>query len=145
VKSLESLAGTAEKMNGTTITVTSTFRGRLPAHQELCLYRVAQEALRNAMEHGQAKHVELSLQQEGTWVVLSISDDGKGFDKAADWLKQSGKKNRGLGLVGMKERVGEFGGAFHVDSAPGQGTRVAARVPMLVRDPDLGAEDSNAN
>jgi len=87
----------------------------------LCLYRVVQEALHNCARHAQARSVRVVVKQERSRIVLSVEDDGHGFDAG---------RVRGLGLVGMEERVTHLGGAFEVQSRPGGGTRVAAELPL---------------
>ncbi|HJT86843.1 MAG TPA: ATP-binding protein [Bryobacteraceae bacterium] len=92
---------------------------RLPDAYRTGIYRVVQEALTNVSRHSGARRVEVSLRSQGGWVVGSIADDGRGFEP----------KRRGLGLVGMEERVKELGGSIHVVSSPGQGTAVRFRLP----------------
>jgi two-component system sensor histidine kinase UhpB len=89
----------------------------------VALFRVAQEALRNAAQHGRASHAELALTRHDDTLVLRITDDGAGFALPSD------RRARGLGLVSMEERVRLLGGAIHVESSPGHGTSVEARVP----------------
>ena len=92
----------------------------------ICLFRVAQEGLRNALKHSHAKTVSVVLSGEGSKVVLQISDDGVGFDPAA--VKRLG----GLGLAGMDERLRLVRGTFTVNSEPGTGARLQAVVPLTV-------------
>ena len=94
----------------------------LPDTHRTCVYRVVQEALTNASRHSGARRVEVNLSNGKGWVVGSIVDDGCGFGKGA-------AKGRGLGLVGMEERVREIGGSIRVVSSPGGGTRVEFRLP----------------
>jgi signal transduction histidine kinase len=94
----------------------------LPDPYRTCIYRVIQEALTNASRHSGARSAEVKLQAVGAWVVGSVSDDGKGFDPALT-------RRRGLGLLGMEERVRELGGSIRVVSAPGRGVRVEIRLP----------------
>jgi signal transduction histidine kinase len=94
----------------------------LPEVHRTCIYRVVQEALTNVARHAGAHCAEVTLKSAGGWVSGAIVDDGKGFEMAA-------RRNAGLGLVGIKERVAELGGAFRVESAPGRGTRVEFRLP----------------
>jgi signal transduction histidine kinase len=86
-----------------------------------CIYRVVQEALHNCVRHSQARTVKVVVRQEPSKIVLSVEDDGHGFDA---------RRVRGLGLVGMEERVHHLGGAFEVESRPGAGTRVAVELPI---------------
>lgn len=93
----------------------------LPEGLSLCLYRVAQEALQNVVRHAQAKTVQVELRQKEDRLVLSVRDDGVGFDA---------ENARGLGTVGMEERLRQVGGTLHVASQPGKGTTVTAEVPL---------------
>jgi two-component system sensor histidine kinase UhpB len=88
----------------------------------LALYRIAQEALNNVLKHSRARHAEIEIEEAEGHVVLAVRDDGEGFDLAA--------MRRGrLGMSTMRERAEAAGGALHVETAPGRGTRVVARVP----------------
>ena len=88
----------------------------------LCLYRIAQEALGNVAKHSKASKVEVRLTQTDGLVCLSISDDGVGF--ASDRARGSG----GLGLINMRERVRQLSGTLELNSEPGRGTSIRARV-----------------
>ncbi len=88
----------------------------------LCLYRIAQEALGNVAKHSKASKVEVRLTQTDDLVCLSISDDGVGF--ASDRARDSG----GLGLINMRERVRQLSGTLELNSDPGRGTSIRARV-----------------
>jgi signal transduction histidine kinase len=92
-----------------------------PPAAVLCLYRVAQEALRNAARHSGAGRVAVALGTVRGQVRLTVQDDGVGFDPAAA---------RGLGLISMRERLDLVGGRLAVDAAPGRGTRIRATVPV---------------
>jgi signal transduction histidine kinase len=82
---------------------------------------VVQEALHNCARHAQAHAVRVVVRQEDSRIVLSVEDDGRGFDA---------RRVRGLGLVGMEERVRHLGGVFHVRSTPGGGTKVDVELPL---------------
>ena len=97
----------------------------------LCLFRVAQEALLNAVKHSDAGHVWIDLAGEPATVTLTVSDDGKGF-------VISGGPSAGLGLISMRERVEAVGGVLEVQPAPASGTRLRVTVPVRV--PDTSAE-----
>lgn len=90
----------------------------------VALFRIGQEALRNAATHGAARRIKLSITTMGESVELLVQDDGRGFD-GADVRRRSD----GLGLVSMEERARLVGGEFLVATAPGQGTTVRASVP----------------
>lgn len=100
-------------------------RDRLPPAVETALYRVVQEALTNVLKHGRARRVSLVLQRTPDGVVATVEDDGRGFDPDAH-PPDAGR----LGLLGMRERVELVGGVLTVESAPGRGTTVIARVPL---------------
>lgn len=87
---------------------------------ELACFRIAQEALTNALRHARAQRVDLTLALRGGRLELDVRDDGRGF--AADAAA-------GLGLVTMRERAEQLGGELRIESAPGGGTRVRATVP----------------
>jgi two-component system sensor histidine kinase UhpB len=103
--------------------------GRLHPQLELVLYRVVQEALTNAAKHAQAHAVRVELNRTPDEVVATITDDGQGFD--VDEMMRS--RERGLGLFGMQERLALVQGQLVIDSEPGRGTRVEARVPASPR------------
>jgi signal transduction histidine kinase/ABC-type uncharacterized transport system substrate-binding protein len=90
----------------------------------LCLYRIAQEALRNVATHAKAQNVTISLEQLNGHVTMHVTDDGCGFDSTAK------SRRLGLGLVSLNERVHMLGGALDVTAALGAGTRVAVKLPM---------------
>jgi len=97
--------------------------GRLPAHVEEGLYRIAVEALNNSLRHAQARSIFVTLYLEPGTAILTVADDGIGFDLA------SALKGGGLGLRGMDERAQQLQGTLTVESQPGTGTRVTAIVP----------------
>jgi len=88
----------------------------------LCVFRVAQEALVNAVKHSDAAHIWIDLTGGPFSVALTITDDGKGFDV-------NGVPNSWLCLISMRERVGSVGGALEIRATPGAGTRVRVTVP----------------
>jgi len=91
----------------------------------LCLFRVAQEALGNAVKHSDARNVWVDLTGGPSSVTLTISDDGKGFDV-------DGAPKGGLGLMSMRERVESAGGVLEIHATPGSGTRLRVTVPTQV-------------
>jgi signal transduction histidine kinase len=101
---------------------------RLRTDLELAAFRIAQEALANAVRHSGASHIALALSFSSHELQLVVSDDGKGFGPAEspDLLTQEGH----FGLVGMRERALLAGGQLEVDSQPGHGTRVRVRFPL---------------
>jgi signal transduction histidine kinase len=101
---------------------------RLPVEIETAVFRVVQEALTNVVRHAQAETVLIQMAREGSRLVIEVEDDGAGFDPASVATPLS--SGRGLGLLGIRERVELLGGHVTIDSAPGQGTRVAVTVPL---------------
>lgn len=93
----------------------------LPDSLMVCIYRVVQEAVNNARRHAHAKNVTVEVKQTDTVVQVQIRDDGSGFD---------GKRIRGIGLLGMDERVKRLGGTLTIDSTPGAGTTIRAELPL---------------
>jgi signal transduction histidine kinase len=93
----------------------------LPEEHKTCIYRVVQEALHNCARHSQARSVKVVVWQERSKILLSVEDDGLGFDAG---------RVRGLGLVGMEERVHHLGGEFNIHSRRGVGTSVAVELPL---------------
>ena len=97
--------------------------GDLERDVALCLFRVAQEALRNATRHANARTASVALRQMDDGLLLAVSDDGEGFDPMNKGTRRS------LGLASMRERVHLLHGTLDVESAPGHGTAVTAWVP----------------
>ena len=95
----------------------------LPQDVTLCLFRVVQEALHNALKYSHAHQISVHLTGSANDLTLSVADDGVGFDVGSVWGK-------GLGLVSIGERVEAIGGTFEILSTPGAGTRVEVRVPQ---------------
>jgi len=93
----------------------------LPDEHKTCVYRLVQEALNNAARHGNARTVEVSVKRENRRVLFTVRDDGVGFDP---------NLVRGMGLLGMEERVRRLGGQIRIDSRLGQGTVVSAELPV---------------
>jgi len=96
----------------------------LPAPVEQALYRIAQEALNNALKHARAGNIAVELRQEPERLTLMVSDDGVGFDPAA------ARAGGGLGLLGVAERVAQLNGTLAIESAPGTGTRLRVEVRL---------------
>jgi signal transduction histidine kinase len=92
----------------------------LPDAYKTCIYRVVQEALHNCVKHANATEARVVLRQTPEGLSISVQDDGVGFDAA---------HNRGMGLLGMEERVSRLNGLFRVESKPGHGTVLSALFP----------------
>jgi len=111
----------------------------MPLAVSLPLFRAAQEALHNALEHAHARHVTLSLRVHARDVALSVRDDGVGFAVPAslDILARAGH----FGLVGIAERVALAGGEMSIMSQAGEGTVITVRIPVVRQGGDDGGED----
>jgi len=96
---------------------------RLPNEVETALYRVVQESLTNIVKHANAQRVSVSIARRPSGAAAVIEDDGKGFD-------QRTLREDGLGLLGMRERLGLIDGRLEIESRPGAGTTVVAEVPL---------------
>ena len=99
---------------------------RRPPAVEIALFRIAQEAVNNAMKHSNARHIVISLEDDPSLLRLTVADDGRGFEPA------KAHREDGLphwGLVMMRERAQSIGGRARIDYSPGQGTRVIVEVP----------------
>ncbi len=91
------------------------------------LFRIAQEALTNVARHAKASRVEVTIESREGIVAMEISDNGQGFDTGR---KPASRKNRRLGLIGMRERVEMIGGRFQVESAVGEPTTISVEIPI---------------
>ena len=91
---------------------------------EIALFRIVQETLQNVVKHARAAHVAVTLTRTGDTVVLSVTDDGVGFDLTVPARPTS------FGLSGMHERAGLLGATLTLRSAPGQGTSIVLRLPV---------------
>lgn len=93
----------------------------LPDEYKVTIYRLVQEALHNAVRHSQAHNAAVRVEQRDNHIHVEVSDDGGGFDPA---------RARGLGILGMEERVKRLGGTLSIESKPGQGTTLRADLPL---------------
>jgi signal transduction histidine kinase len=109
----------------TELHVSGMDQDRLPSEIETALYRVTQEALTNVAKHADAQNVGILLERRPDHISLIIEDDGTGFDGENAF----NLRERGLGLIGMRERVVLVGGTVHVESRPGAGATVVVRIP----------------
>ncbi len=122
VPALEWQAREVSKRTGMRVVVAADdSAGEVADEYKTCIYRVVQEALHNCARHAQARSVMVRVWQESSKIGLSVADDGRGFDP---------RRSRGLGLIGMEERVNHLGGLFHVASKPGTGTVVEVELPL---------------
>jgi signal transduction histidine kinase len=93
----------------------------LPDEYAITIYRLVQEALNNAVRHSGARNAKVVAQKLPGAIVVRVSDDGHGFDAA---------RSRGMGILGMEERVKRLGGTLKVESQPGTGAMVIAELPL---------------
>ena len=99
----------------------------LPDEYRICIYRLVQEALNNAVRHSGSRNAKVVVGQSAKGITVRVSDDGRGFDP---------NRTRGLGILGMEERVKRLGGTFTVESKPGQGVAITAELPYPPASPD---------
>jgi signal transduction histidine kinase len=126
VASLRRYADLAGRAHGVHVLVTEHAVPPLAPETEVAVYRVAQEALHNALRHSGGRCVTVSVSGMARRVVLEVTDDGAGFDP-------SSAPGTGLGLASMRQRAAAAGGTVTVVSAPGQGTRVRLEAPVRAR------------
>lgn len=127
VPAIEGHARSLEEISGLAIDFRADdVAGHLPPEAELATYRIVQEALSNVVRHARATRARVTLARQDDRLVVTVEDDGRGFDPANALSTDGG----GLGLFGMKERAGYIGGRVEVASTPGAGTRVRAEIPL---------------
>jgi signal transduction histidine kinase len=120
---LEWQAREVGKRNGLWIKVEAAdVSEELPEEHKTCVYRIVQEALHNIVQHAGAHSVHVTVRQQEASLAVTVRDDGKGFDP---------HRQRGMGLLGIEERVGHLGGTLTVESQPGHGTTLHVRLPLL--------------
>jgi signal transduction histidine kinase len=93
----------------------------LPDSHRTCVYRVVQEALNNCAKHSQATEIRVIVRQNQDGLSVSVQDDGIGFDP---------RQEKGMGLLGMEERVERLGGLLSIESQPGNGTVLSIHFPL---------------
>ncbi len=124
VPALEWKAREVGKRSGVRVRIDA---GQVPEHlpegHKTCVYRIVQEALNNIVQHAEARNVTVTVEQQKESLLLAIRDDGKGFDA---------QRQRGMGLLGIEERVSSLGGTLTVDSKPGEGTVLRVSLPLAV-------------
>jgi signal transduction histidine kinase len=122
VRSLERHAALLKRRERLMVELSVLGSERCDAAASEVLFRTAQEALANVVRHSGVKKARIELRFDADAVRLSLSDEGRGFDPSED--------GKGYGLIAMRERVEERGGAFTIRSAPGAGTLIEARIPL---------------
>ncbi|MEQ1884754.1 MAG: MCP four helix bundle domain-containing protein [Bryobacteraceae bacterium] len=141
IPALKWQAREVSKRTSIDITVSTELESEeMPDEYKTCVYRVVQEALHNCSRHSQASTVRVRIQQRPESFLLSIQDDGKGFD-----VPQS----RGMGLLGIEERAARLGGRCYIHSGPDSGTILTVELPMPERSAyfakDMIASESNSH
>ena len=121
-RALDGLAGELGRSGLTVGLTTAEATAPIPGEVAHTAYRIAQEALRNVAKHAGAPRAEVLVRTAGGTLVLSVSDEGRGFDPRGD--------GKGLGLVSMVERAALIKGSVTVTSRPGGGTTIEARLPL---------------
>ena len=126
VGALEKHAAALRARHGLDVRLAVAGEPELALRTKEALYRVAQEALHNAAKHARARTLELVLEMGDGEVGLVVADNGRGFNPNGEFPGH-------LGLHSMRERTAAVGGSLEIDSAPGAGTRLSARVPLPAR------------
>jgi signal transduction histidine kinase len=108
----------------------------LPDEYKTCIYRVVQEALHNCARHSRATAVRIRVEQRPERLVLIIQDDGQGFDV---------RHMKGLGLLGVQERVARLGGSCNIHSKPGRGTILTVELPFIRDRRSIDTRETNSH
>ena len=116
---------------GIQYTLDSQLNERLPQEIELAVYRIFQEALNNVVRHSGATQVEIELKKNEQGFEGNLKDNGQGFDPAEVAL--NGQERRGLGLLGMQERIAQCDGTLHIERRAGGGTTISIFIPLAGR------------
>ncbi len=123
VPALERLGQMVQEQTEMSVEVQERLGGeRLPADVETAFYRIVQEALTNVVKHARAGTVSILLTHRDGSAAAVVEDDGQGFDPSAE--------HEGLGLLGIRERLGLLDGRLRIESSPGKGTTRVAEVPL---------------
>jgi signal transduction histidine kinase len=101
---------------------------RLPADIEAALFRFFQGAIGNIAQHSKANNAVITLEYSDDELMVSIEDDGQGFDVSE--ITDVEESGRGRGLFSMRERIGFLGGTSWIESHPGEGTTIKAMIPI---------------
>jgi signal transduction histidine kinase len=96
----------------------------LPDEHKTCVFRIVQEALHNVQQHANANAVEITVRASDSWLVVTVQDDGRGFQRG---------RAHGLGLTGIHERAEGLGGSVKITSGPGKGTLIEVALPLPQR------------
>jgi signal transduction histidine kinase len=126
---LEWLAQGLAERRDVSVTIDALER-RLAPEVETALYRIVQEALTNAVRHARPRRITVEVREEGPEIRAVVRDDGRGFDAAAALARRG---DRGLGLIGIRERAEALGGTADIRSTPNQGTELCVVIPREAR------------
>jgi signal transduction histidine kinase len=123
-------------------------RERLPANLELVLYRIAQEAMTNVVKHSGATEAEIEIERRTGEVVLTVSDNGRGFDPAISAVRD--ERGLGLGIFGMVERTALVGGGLRIEPVKPRGVSIVAIIPLahavrIMHEPHAGPVTAAGN
>ncbi|HEY4359892.1 MAG TPA: sensor histidine kinase [Bryobacteraceae bacterium] len=125
IPALEWQAREVSRRNGIKVKVIAeNVSDSLSDEDRTCIYRVVQEALHNISRHSGAKNAVVAVREDHRRLLLSVEDDGVGFEV---------ERTRGMGMLGMEERVRQLGGRFEIQSTPGKGTALRVALPVGVR------------
>lgn len=122
---LEDLCNSISKRTGLFLNFKADPIPNLPESLNICLYRVLQEILTNIAKHAKARRVEVQLIKESNSIYLIVEDDGVGFEESV----QKGLIHKGIGIIGMQERIKALGGELQIQTRKGDGTRIIAMIP----------------
>ncbi len=125
VPTLQKHVDVLRRITGKEIEVRVNGYVRQPPAVEKELFRIVQEALNNSVKHAQASRIQVELARQDNRLVITVTDEGVGFDPADLWIR-----SRRLGITSIEERTVELGGTLRIDSAVGRGTRVEVEVPV---------------
>lgn len=135
VSALEFYAQQIQETEGFSIALeTSGFNRRLAGRAEKDIFSVVQEAMGNIKKHAQAQHVWIQLSVTDGWLIITVRDDGKGFNTTQ--LDPTRGREGSLGMINMQERAQMLGGKLSITSAPGQGTTVTLSAPLEENGPE---------
>ena len=123
LETIKSLANRWQTQTGIDISIDVNHHRPLPLDIEQTLFRLVQESLQNCAKHAEADHAEIRLDYDQNWVMLSVQDNGIGFDPAL-------QNGRGYGLENMRKRTEEHAGSFKINSRPDKGTTISAKIPV---------------
>ncbi len=118
----------SKQINITPHISTKNLELRLPAHIEIALYRILQEATTNIAKYAEAKNVTVEISRNASTLEMLIADDGKGF--ALKEIEQRTPEHFGIGIIGMKERVSLLNGTMRIETETGKGTKIIIQLPM---------------